>query len=277
MDLKSKKNKEKNKINQKNIKNKYENNENKISSIEKIITSNKVNKDEYFNQYKKEKNIDKSKNKNKNKTNSRTNNRNSNNDYDKLKEFSISKKDLNEGRLDNSFRMSKRRKQSVRAIESFNTVNRTNQLQLTYKNTSGNDTPKTQQNFNYSEFDDMKPENDRIKNNNNYEYKYDNVAFRNIDESTFRNNVRAKIYYSNSPNEDNNNQNKYSQNNSDRNKYSDRERDPNNRNMNMNYNNLANNLNFYNNSFSMNGKQGWICTHCKNFNYESKIFILYIL
>ena len=183
---------------------------------------------------------DKSKNKNRN--NSRTNNRNSNNDYDKLKEFSISKKDLNEGRLDNSFRMSKTRKQSSRAIESFNTVNRTNQLQLTYKNTSGNDTPKTQQNFNYSEFDDMKPENDRIKSNNNYEYKYDNVAFRNIDESTIRNNVRAKIYYSNSPNEDNNNyrdnnQNKYSQNNSDRNKYSDRERDPNNRN---NYNNNEN-------------------------------------
>ena len=182
---------------------------------------------------------DKSKNKNRN--NSRTNNRNNNNDYDKLKEFSISKKDLNEGRLDNSFRMSKTRKQSSRAIESFNTVNRTNQLQLTYKNTSGNDTPKTQQNFNYSEFDDMKPENDRIKNNNNYEYKYDNVAFRNIDESTIRNNVRAKIYYSNSPNEDSNNyrdnnQNKYSQNNSDRNKYSDRERDPNNRNMNYNNN-----------------------------------------
>ena len=182
---------------------------------------------------------DKSKNKNRN--NSRTNNRNNNNDYDKLKEFSISKKDLNEGRLDNSFRMSKTRKQSSRAIESFNTVNRTNQLQLTYKNTSGNDTPKTQQNFNYSEFDDMKPENDRIKSNNNYEYKYDNVAFRNIDESTIRNNVRAKIYYSNSPNEDNNNyrdnnQNKYSQNNSDRNKYSDRERDPNNRNMNYNNN-----------------------------------------
>ena len=182
---------------------------------------------------------DKSKNKNRN--NSRTNNRNSNNDFDKLKEFSISKKDLNEGRLDNSFRMSKTRKQSSRAIESFNTVNRTNQLQLTYKNTSGNDTPKTQQNFNYSEFDDMKPENDRIKSNNNYEYKYDNVAFRNIDESTIRNNVRAKIYYSNSPNEDNNNYrennpNKYSQNISDRNKYSDRERDPNNRNMNYNNN-----------------------------------------
>ena len=161
---------------------------------------------------------------------------------DKLKEFSISKKDLNEGRLDNSFRMSKRRKQSARAIESFNTVNRTNQLQLTYKNTSGNDTPKTQQNFNYSEFDDMKPENDRIKNNNNYEYKYDNVAFRNIDESTYRNNAKAKIFYSNSPHDESNNyrENKYSQNNSDRNKYSDRERDPNNRNINMNYNNNEN-------------------------------------
>ena len=49
-----------------------------------------------------------------------------------------------------------------------------------------------------------------------------------------------------------------------------------NRNTHMNHNNLTNNLNFYNNSFSMNGKQGWICTHCKNFNYESKIFIFII-
>ena len=44
---------------------------------------------------------------------------------------------------------------------------------------------------------------------------------------------------------------------------------------NMHFNNFSNKLNFFNNSFSMNGKQGWICTHCKNFNYESKIFIFY--
>ena len=31
-----------------------------------------------------------------------------------------------------------------------------------------------------------------------------------------------------------------------------------------------NQLNFFNNSFTMNGKSGWVCSHCKNFNYESK-------
>ena len=48
------------------------------------------------------------------------------------------------------------------------------------------------------------------------------------------------------------------------------------------YNNINNNYNFYqnpisnslnnlpNNLFTMNGKSGWICSNCKNFNYESK-------
>ena len=31
------------------------------------------------------------------------------------------------------------------------------------------------------------------------------------------------------------------------------------------------NIMFPNNSFSMNGKSGWICSNCENFNYESKI------
>ena len=35
-------------------------------------------------------------------------------------------------------------------------------------------------------------------------------------------------------------------------------------------NSFQNQLNFFNNSFTMNGKSGWICPHCKNFNYESK-------
>ena len=35
------------------------------------------------------------------------------------------------------------------------------------------------------------------------------------------------------------------------------------------------NIMFPNNSFSMNGKSGWICSNCENFNYESKnIFFL---
>lgn len=34
---------------------------------------------------------------------------------------------------------------------------------------------------------------------------------------------------------------------------------------------------FYNNSFNMNGRSGWICPDCKNFNYESKLGHLFIL
>ena len=46
-------------------------------------------------------------------------------------------------------------------------------------------------------------------------------------------------------------------------------------NNNESFNRLFNNpyqnqLNFFNNSFTMNGKSGWVCSHCKNFNYESK-------
>ena len=37
-----------------------------------------------------------------------------------------------------------------------------------------------------------------------------------------------------------------------------------------NPNNLQNNINFINSSFSKNGKSGWICSNCQNFNYESK-------
>ena len=37
-----------------------------------------------------------------------------------------------------------------------------------------------------------------------------------------------------------------------------------------------NQLNFFNNSFTMNGKSGWVCAHCKNFNYESKSILINI-
>lgn len=44
---------------------------------------------------------------------------------------------------------------------------------------------------------------------------------------------------------------------------------------NIQFNNpLQNKLNFYNNSFTMNGKSGWVCANCKNFNYESKFIII---
>lgn len=37
-----------------------------------------------------------------------------------------------------------------------------------------------------------------------------------------------------------------------------------------NNNNVQNNMNIMNSCFTMNGKTGWICSNCKNFNYESK-------
>lgn len=47
-------------------------------------------------------------------------------------------------------------------------------------------------------------------------------------------------------------------------------------NYNNHLNNFTNKLTFFNNSFTMNGKPGWICTHCKNFNYESKQLFFYL-
>ena len=38
---------------------------------------------------------------------------------------------------------------------------------------------------------------------------------------------------------------------------------------------LQNQFNFFNNSFTMNGKSGWVCAFCKNFNYESKLVYLF--
>ena len=35
-------------------------------------------------------------------------------------------------------------------------------------------------------------------------------------------------------------------------------------------NSFQNQLSFFNNSFTMNGKSGWVCAYCKNFNYESE-------
>ena len=45
---------------------------------------------------------------------------------------------------------------------------------------------------------------------------------------------------------------------------------------NIRFNNpLQNQFNFFNNSFTMNGKSGWVCALCKNFNYESKFIHLF--
>ena len=41
-------------------------------------------------------------------------------------------------------------------------------------------------------------------------------------------------------------------------------------------NNYQRQISFFN-SFSMNGKSGWICSYCQNFNYESKFIIILIV
>ena len=44
----------------------------------------------------------------------------------------------------------------------------------------------------------------------------------------------------------------------------------NNNNYISNNNNVQNQISFLNSCFTMNGRAGWICTSCKNFNYQSK-------
>ena len=95
----------------------------------------------------------------------------------KFKEFSISKKELYEGRLDNNLRSSRSRKPSSRAIESFNTVNRNsnnNLLQLTQG--SVNDTPNSELNQSSSDFD---AKNDKIYNHK-YKFKYSNMTQKQV-------------------------------------------------------------------------------------------------
>ena len=105
----------------------------------------------------------------------------------KYKEFSISKKDLYEGRLDNNFRTSKNRKPSSRVIESFNTVNRNsntnsnnNILQLTHGNSSVNDTPNTEINRNPSS--DLDSNNNNYVNGHKYKFKYSNIALKKVED-----------------------------------------------------------------------------------------------
>ena len=43
----------------------------------------------------------------------------------------------------------------------------------------------------------------------------------------------------------------------------------------LNENTFINGFNFPNNSFTMNGKSGWICPYCKNFNYESNFIYFF--
>ena len=104
----------------------------------------------------------------------------------KYKEFSISKKDLYEGRLDNNIRSSKSRRPSSRVIESFNTVNRNsnsnnNLLHLTHGNSSVNDTPHTEINRNPSSDLDSNKNNNSV-NEHKYKFKYTNVALKKIDD-----------------------------------------------------------------------------------------------
>ena len=116
----------------------------------------------------------------------------------KYKEFSISKKDLYEGRLDNNLRSSKSRKPSSRVIESFNTVNRNsnnNVLQLTQGNSSFNDTPNTEINNNKSnELDAKNNIKDDNSNSRQYKYKYSNISLKKVDDinKTIKSNINKK-------------------------------------------------------------------------------------
>ena len=40
---------------------------------------------------------------------------------------------------------------------------------------------------------------------------------------------------------------------------------------------MQNTFNLFNNAFTMNGKSGWVCAFCKNFNYESKLYLIIFL
>ena len=103
----------------------------------------------------------------------------------KYKEFSISQKDLYEGRLDNNLRSSKSRKPSSRVIESFNTVNRNsnnNILQLTQGNSSVNDTPNTEMNNNQNSDLETKININNNVNNHKYKYKYSNIALKKVED-----------------------------------------------------------------------------------------------
>lgn len=104
----------------------------------------------------------------------------------KYKEFSISKKDLYEGRLDNNLRSSKSRRPSSRVIESFNTVNRNsnnNLLQLSHGNSSRNDTPNSEINYNYNQSSEIESNNNyNDANNHKYKYRYSNIALKKVED-----------------------------------------------------------------------------------------------
>ena len=131
----------------------------------------------------------------------------------KYKEFSISKKDLYEGRLDNNnFRTSKSRKPSSRVIESFNTVNRnTNSnndlLHLTHGNSSVNDTPNTEINRNRSSNFEVNSNNSM--NGHKYKFKYSNIALKKIEDVSKVINEKNNSDKGNKQLEDNNEDNQY--------------------------------------------------------------------
>ena len=140
----------------------------------------------------------------------------------KYKEFSISKRDLYEGRLDNNIRSSKSRRPSSRVIESFNTVNRNsnsnnNLLHLTHGTSSVNDTPNTENNRNPSS--DLDSNKNSSVNEHKYKFKYSNVALKEIDDvskviNTKNNNNNVLV---NNNNFDNQSQIKSKINNNDKN------------------------------------------------------------
>ena len=110
----------------------------------------------------------------------------------KYKEFSISRKDLIEGLLDNNSRSSKNRKPSLRAIESFNTVNRNsnnNILQLTQGNSSLNDTPNTEINRVQSVDLGNTKININSTSTRQYKYRYSNVPSKKVEDISNKSNI----------------------------------------------------------------------------------------
>ena len=195
----------------------------------------------------------------------------------KYKEFSISRKDLLEGLLDNNSRSSKNRKPSFRAIESFNTVNRNsnnNVLQLTQGNSSLNDTPNTEKNRVQSVDLTKTKINMNNTNNRQYKFRYSNVSLRKSEDlsnnsNINKNDIKENNYYKHQKNLNNIDKNKKVELNNNNNinlNNKNNDINLNNNNINLKYNNIYNN-NLKDNNNDLNSKDN------NNINNNNKYYV----
>ena len=196
----------------------------------------------------------------------------------KYKEFSISRKDLLEGLLDNKSRSSKNRKPSFRAIESFNTVNRNsnnNVLQLTQGNSSLNDTPNTEKNRVQSVDLTKTKINMNNTNNRQYKFRYSNVSLRKSEDlsnnsNIDKNDIKENNYYKHQKNLNNIDKNKKVELNNNNNNINlnnkNNDINLNNNNINLKYNNIYNN-NLKDNNNDLNSKDN------NNINNNNKYYV----